>query len=71
MTDSQYLDVALDFIVAREEADDYICTTLHDIPKERKICEKDCQNLDRICILRLLEILWKRKNKANTSTHST
>lgn len=70
MTDSQYLDVALDLIVAREEDDDYICTALHDIPKERKICMRDCNNLDRICVLRYLKVLWKEKKKTNTSTHS-
>ena len=57
MTDSQYLDVALDFIVEREESDDYICERLHDIPAEFDICARDCQNLDRICVLRYLKIL--------------
>lgn len=71
MTDSQHLDIALDFIVEREQDDDYICTALHDIPQERKICIRDCQNLDRICVLRFLKVLWKRKNKTNTSTRST
>lgn len=69
MTDSKYLDVALDFIVEREESDDYICERMHDIPEEFDICASDCQNLDRICVLRYLKTLWKEKNnKANTST---
>ena len=55
MTDSQYLDNALDFIVEREQDGDYICCALHDIPKEYKICSEDCQNLCRNCVLRFLE----------------
>ncbi len=52
MTDSQLLDKALDFIVEREEDNDYICVELHDIPEELEICSKDCQNLNRNCVLR-------------------
>lgn len=55
MTDSQYLDKALDFIVEREQDGDYICCALHDIPEEEEICAKDCQNLCRNCVLRFLE----------------
>lgn len=55
MTDSQYLDKALDFIVEREKDDDYICCALLDIPKEHEICSEDCQNLCRNCVLRFLE----------------
>ncbi len=55
MTDSQYLDKALDFIVEQEEVNDYICTELHDIPEELKVCAKDCQNLNRNCVLRFLK----------------
>lgn len=55
MTDSQYLDKALDFIVEQEESNDYICTRLHEIPEEYEVCAKDCQNLDRICVLRFLK----------------
>ena len=55
MTDSQYLDKALDFIVEREQADDYICCALHNIPEEFEICANDCKNLCRNCILRFLE----------------
>ena len=55
MTDSQYLDKALDFIVEQEEDDDYICTRMLEIPEEYEICVKDCQNLDRICVLRFLK----------------
>lgn len=68
MTDSQYLDKALDFIEEREGGDDYICTRLHDIPEEFEICANNCQNLNRICVLRFLK-LWKRKT--NTSTPCT
>ena len=68
MTDSQYLAVALGFIVEREGRDDYICERLHDIPEEYEICARDCQNLDRICVLRFLKELWQRKNDKNTST---
>jgi hypothetical protein len=38
MTDSQYLDKALDFIVEQEKENDYICTRLHEIPEEYEIC---------------------------------
>ena len=68
MTDTQYLDVALDFIVEREGGDDYICERMYDIPEEYEICARDCQNLDRICVLRFLKELWQRKNDKNTST---
>ena len=55
MTDSQYLDSALDFIVEREERDDYICSELLEIPEEYEMCRRDCQNLCRNCVLRFLE----------------
>lgn len=55
MTDSQYLCNAIDLIVEREEANDYICEQLHSIPKEFEICANDCQNLNRNCVLRFLE----------------
>lgn len=55
MTDSQYLCNALDFIVEREEENDYICEKLHDIPQEFEICARDCQNINRNCVLRFLE----------------
>lgn len=54
MTDSQYLDNALDFIVEREEADDYICESLHEIKEEYEVCANDCQNMNRNCVLRFL-----------------
>lgn len=63
MTDSQYLAVALDFIVEREGRDDYICERLHDIPEEYKVCARDCQNLDRICVLRYLKTLWNQQEE--------
>ena len=55
MTDSQYLDNALGFIVEREKSDDYICSELHDIQAEKEVCAKDCQGLDRVCVLRFLK----------------
>lgn len=54
MTDKEYLDKALEFIVEREESNDYICEMLHRIPEEFKICSRNCQNLDRLCVLRFL-----------------
>lgn len=63
MTDSQYLTNALDFIVEREQDNDYICERLHEIPKEFDICAKDCQNLCRNCVLRFLENYEQIKNK--------
>jgi len=63
MTDTQYLDKALDFIVEREKDDDYICFELYDIKNEREICAKDCQGQpDRICVLRFLKY-YKNKIK--------
>lgn len=55
MTDSQYLDKALNFIVKQEEDNDYICTRMLEIPEEYEICVKDCQNLNKICVLRFLK----------------
>lgn len=43
MTDSQYLTNAVDFIVEREQDNDYICERLHEIPKEFEICAKTAQ----------------------------
>jgi hypothetical protein len=59
MTDSQYLDKALDFIVEREQSDDYICELLHEIPEEGEICRNDCQGLNRICVLKFLKYYKK------------
>ena len=55
ISDKEYLDRAIDFIVDREEENDYICEKLHEIPEEIKICSEDCQNLDHWCILRFLK----------------
>ena len=55
ISDKEYLDRAIDFIVDREEENDYICEKLHEIPEEFKICSEDCQNLDHWCILRFLK----------------
>jgi len=59
MTDSEYLDKALDFIVEREENNDYICCELHKIPDEEDLCAKDCQGVDRQCVLRFLKYYQK------------
>lgn len=55
MTDSQYLDKALEFIVEQEKENDYICTRMLEIPEEYEVCVNDCQNLNRICVLRFLK----------------
>ena len=55
ISDKEYLDRAIDFIVYREEENDYICEKLHEIPDEFKVCSEDCQNLDHWCILRFLK----------------
>lgn len=54
MTDKEYLDRALDFIV-QGIPEENICEELLDIPEEADICERDCQNLDRFCVLRYLK----------------
>lgn len=60
LTDSQYMSRAIDYIVATDGTDT-ICEALHDIPKEAEVCARDCQNLDRICVLRFLKY-YKGKN---------
>ena len=55
MTDSQYLNKALDFIVEQERENDYICTRMLEIPEEYEVCVNNCQNLNRICVLRFLK----------------
>ena len=54
LTDSQYLDRALNYIVERERHDDYICEELSYYPEDKDICKNDCQGLCRICVLRFL-----------------
>ena len=54
ISDKELLDRAIDFIVWREEENDYICEELHKIPEEFKLCAEDCQNLDHWCVLRFL-----------------
>jgi len=63
MSDKEYLDKAIDFIVEREEDNDYICEMLHEIPEEHDICAKDCQNLDHFCVLRFLKYYNKEEGK--------
>ena len=49
------LDKALDFIVEREEANDYICEKLLDITEEADICSTTCINLNKGCVRRFLK----------------
>ena len=55
LTDSQYLSRALNFIVEREQNNDYICEKLANYPEDNDICRNDCQGLCRICVLRFLK----------------
>lgn len=55
LIDNNYLANAVDFILEREQDNDYICERLHEIPKEFEICANDCQNMCRNCVLRFLE----------------
>ena len=66
MTDTEYMQRAIAFIVEREEDDDHICETLHNIPEEFEICARDCQNLDRFCVLRFLEHYKEKSNDTRT-----
>lgn len=50
MTDSQYLDKALDFIVEQEKENDYICTRMLEIPEEYKVCARSAQVIARTWI---------------------
>ena len=61
MTDREYLEEALEFIVKREEDNDYICEELLDDSKENVRCSDDCQGFDKFCVYRLLEIRRKKK----------
>lgn len=64
MQDEKLLNEALDFIVEREQDNDYICDVLNDIYEETDICAEKCQYLNKSCVLRLLrrrikgEIKW-------------
>lgn len=42
MTDKEFFDEALDFIVEREQDNDYICDMLNDISEETDICAERC-----------------------------
>ena len=59
MTDSQLLDKALDFIVETQEQNDYICEQMVE-ERVGDYCEKNCQNLNRQCILMFLKNVYKR-----------
>ena len=61
MTDTQLLNEAIDFIIEREKDDDYICSELHNTPKQAELCAKYCQGfgLDRVCVLRFLKYYKK------------
>ena len=54
MQDEKLLNEALDFIVKREQDNDYICDILNSIPEETDICAETCQCLNKSCVLRLL-----------------
>lgn len=56
-----FLEKALDFIVEREESNDFICEKLHDIASEFDVCSKNCENLTRYCVLRYLRHYGKEK----------
>ena len=49
------LDKALDFIVEREEDDDYICAQLIENHDEFQNCVTGCQHLNKDCVLRFLK----------------
>lgn len=59
MTDSQLLEAALDFIVELGVADEYICETLSEDLEESDKCSAECENMNRICVLRFLRIRGK------------
>ena len=54
MTDKDYLDRALDFIVSGIPEEN-ICEELLDIPEEAEFCSEKCENLNQFCVLRFLE----------------
>ena len=60
MTDKEFFDEALDFIVEREQDNDYICDMLNNISEESDICAEGCQGFNKTCVRRFLE---RRKKK--------
>ena len=59
MRDKELLNEALDFIIEREQDNDYICDVLNDISEETDICAETCQGLIKSCVLRYLRITNK------------
>ena len=52
-------DKAIDFIVEREEDNDYICEQMHD--HDIEWCEKNCiDTLKRKCVIKYLKEIYKK-----------
>lgn len=49
------LDNAVEILKDTYEDDDYFCTRLLDIDEEAKVCENNCKNLKKECIIRYLK----------------
>lgn len=59
MTDKKLLNKALDFIVETQEDGDFICTQMCE-GSASDYCEKNCQNLNRQCVIMYLELVYKK-----------
>lgn len=55
----ELLNEALDFIIEREQDNDYICDMLNDVSEETDICAEACQGLSKSCVLRFLRLAIK------------
>jgi hypothetical protein len=62
MTDKEYLDKAIEYIIEFLDGDDKVCEKLLSIPEEHELCALDCKNLDRFCLYRFLKY-YKRCDK--------
>ena len=61
LSDKEYLDRALDFLVYLIEDPSDFCGELHEIPEENDFCAKNCENFDRFCLLRYLKYYTPKK----------
>ena len=65
----EILEEAIDFITYREDANDYICSELHDDETEREYCANNCTNLNKDCVLRYLKMELRNKKSGKNKTN--
>jgi hypothetical protein len=59
MSTKKLLQNAIDFLIELWGEQDTFCETLVKIPKEEKICEKNCDNVNAECVKRFLKYYKK------------